>query len=98
MKVKIHQHVTDSGQLVDKLSRVITVHEFCISEEDHEVYAAEPLYTWQRSESGQWVMDHAVEQPVFHSQLDIETYGHKYLVRARLYEEDITFYQLKWGQ
>ena len=97
LKVEIPQHTTDSGQLAEKLSRVITVHEFYITEEDHEIYAARPIYDWQKSEAGQFVLEHAVEQPIFHNQLDVETYSHKYIVRARLYEEDITFYQLKWG-
>lgn len=97
MKIKVHQHVNESGQLVEKLSRDITVHEFNIAEEDHDIYAAGPMYDWQKSEAGQFVLEHAVEQPIFHNQLDVETYSHKYIVRARLYEEDITFYQLKWG-
>lgn len=97
MKVKIHQHVNESEQLVEKLSSVITVHEFYITEEDHDIYAAEPLLAWEYSESGRWIIEHAVDPPVFLSQMDYTHFSHKYIIRARLHEEDITFYQLKWG-
>jgi hypothetical protein len=98
MMIKVHRYENESGYLTEKLSRVITVHEFTITEEDHVVYAAEPLHEWEHSDVGQWVIEHAVEQPVFHSQFEYASYSYKYIVRARLYEEDITFYQLKWGK
>lgn len=97
MMVEVHRHVSESGYLSEKLSRVITVHEFTITEGDHVIYAADPLYDWEHSDAGQWVMEHAVEQPVFQSQFEYTSFSYKYIVRAELYEEDITFYQLKWG-
>ena len=100
MRVKVHQHTNESGQLVDRLSRNIIVHEFTVTvwdDSDHAIIAAEPLYKWEHSDAGQWVMEHAVEKPVFTSTTEWAILAYRYIVRARLYEEDITFYQLKWG-
>ena len=99
MKVRIHQHVNESGQLATRLSRIISVHEFTVAawgDGDHGILAAEPLSEWEHSDAGQWVMEHAVVKPVFNSLLDHSSYQYRYIVRAELYEQDITFYQLKW--
>ena len=101
MKVRIHQYVDESGQLATRLSRIIPVHDFTVDtwgDDDHVLLAAEPLSEWEHSDAGQWVMEHAVEKPVFVSMTDWATLEHRYIVRAELYEQDITFYHLKWGQ
>ena len=44
--------------------REIVVHEFTMGDvDDPDLYAGEPLWQWQQSEEGQWIMDHAVETP-----------------------------------
>ncbi len=76
----------------------VTVHIFDLGDvEDPELYAAQPIYEWQQSESGKWVMDHAVEPPIWHRHLDQAMYGYKYKITARLKAKDYTFWQLKWG-
>ena len=77
----------------------VKVHEFTMGDvEDPDLYAAEPLYKWQQSEAGQWVMAHAVEAPFWHRMVDPASYGHKYYVIARLSEQDQTYWTLKWQQ
>ena len=77
----------------------LTVHRFLISDvEDPILYAGEPLMKWQNSECGKWVMDHAVETPSWHQHLDHNTYGHVFVIRARLKAKDATYFRLKWGQ
>jgi len=46
----------------------LKVYEFPMGDtEDPEIFAAEPLYRWEKeTEQGQWVMEHAVEQPVLY--------------------------------
>lgn len=79
-----------------KISDVV-VHTFSMGDvEDPDLYAAEPLYNWQNTESGQWVMEHAVEKPFWHRQVDPASYGHKYYIIARLKEQDQTYWTLKW--
>jgi hypothetical protein len=75
----------------------VKVHEFTMGDvEDPDLYAAEPLYEWQQSEQGQWIMEHAVETPFWHRQMDVYQYGYKYCIIARLLEQDQTYWALKW--
>ena len=76
----------------------ITVHSFALGDvEDPEIYAAMPILKWEKSESGQWVMIHAVDKPTFYISMNYATYGYQCVIRAKLHEEDVTFYELKWG-
>jgi hypothetical protein len=87
-------------QLVDgktvKFSDVV-VHEFVMGDvEDPDLYAAQPIYEWQQSEAGQWVMEHAVDKPFWHRISDPHYYGLTYYIVARLSEQDQTYWTLKW--
>ena len=76
----------------------VVVHHFPMGDvEDPDLYAAEPLYQWQQSEAGAWVMAHAVEPPFWTRQPDISSYGYRFYIVARLKEADQTFWSLKWG-
>lgn len=75
----------------------VKVHEFSMGDvEDPDLYAAVPLSDWQKSEAGQWVMEHAVETPFWHRMSDPGSYGYKYYIIARLAEHDQTYWALKW--
>jgi hypothetical protein len=77
----------------------VTVHYFSASDsEDPDLYAAVPIMNWQESEQGQWVMEHAVESPMWHRMIDAQSFGWKYAITAKLKGPDYTFYTLKWGQ
>jgi hypothetical protein len=74
------------------------VHSFEMGDvEDPDLYAAEPLLKWQNSESGSWVMSHALEPPTWHRIIDHMTYGYKYAITAKLSAVDYTFWCLKWA-
>lgn len=76
----------------------IIVHTFSVGDvEDPEIYAAEPIWHWQQTEAGRFVMEHAVQTPSYHSQLDYNSYGYSYAIRAEFADVDATFYQLKYG-
>jgi hypothetical protein len=75
----------------------VKVHEFSMGDvEDPDLYAAQPLYEWQQSEQGKWIMEHAAEPPFWHRHTDPHTYGYKYYIIARLREQDQTYWALKW--
>ena len=75
----------------------VKVHEFNMGDvEDPDLYAAQPLYEWQQSEAGKWVMENAVVTPFWHRTTDPYNYGYKYYVIARLKEQDQTYWTLKW--
>ena len=76
----------------------VVVHTFNVGDvEDPEIYAAAPILTWQNTERGAWVLEHAVEKPSYIQIIDYNTYGYKYIIRARLKDEDALYYKLKWG-
>jgi hypothetical protein len=75
----------------------VAVHEFSIGDvDDPDLYAAVPLYKWQQSEAGKWIMDHAVETPHWQRVTDPHTFGYRYRIVARLREQDQTYWTLKW--
>lgn len=78
--------------------RDVCVHEFLVGDvEDPEIYAAGPIIDWQGTESGQWVLEHAVEKPYYVQAVDHNTWGYKYRIMARLSEQNQTFWALKWA-
>ena len=75
----------------------ICVHEFTMGDvEDPDLYAAQPIWEWQESEAGQFVMAHAVEKPYWIRQMDYNGYGIQYKIIARLSEPNQTFFKLKF--
>lgn len=75
----------------------VVVHTFDVREEDAVLFAAEPLYKWQQSEQGKWVMAHALEQPVWQSQLDYQVFTTRFVIIAKLQGRDYTFWTMKWN-
>ena len=76
----------------------LIVHTFRLGDvDDPDLYAAEPLWDWQNSEAGIWIMEHAIEVPIWSRVPSPEFFGYTYVVRASLAEEDAVFYQLKYG-
>ena len=79
--------------------REIVVHEFTMGDvEDPDLYAAEPLWQWQQSEEGAWIMEHAVETPCWYRIPDQLQYGYKFQVRAKLSGARLTEYMLRHGK
>jgi hypothetical protein len=79
--------------------REVVVHEFTMGDvEDPDLYAAEPLWNWQQSEEGQWVMTHAVETPSWYRIPDQLQYGYKYQIRAKLTGARLTEYLLRHSE
>jgi hypothetical protein len=84
----------------DKIVEIkeVIVHSFILSDvDDPDIYAAGPMFDWERSEAGQWVMAHAVDLPIWHKIVDPATYGYKYRITARLQARDYTYWALKWN-
>jgi hypothetical protein len=79
--------------------RDVCVHEFLLGDvDDPDIYAAAPIWEWQQSESGCWVMEHAATQPYYLQHMDINAYGYRVRIMARLSEQDEVFWRLKWGK
>jgi hypothetical protein len=76
----------------------INFHSFGMGDvEDPELYAAQPLYEWQQTEQGQWVMKHCSD-PQYIIRPDVNTFGHKIIVHGELEDQLATEYLLRWGK
>ena len=76
----------------------VVVHRFKIGDvEDPDLYAAEPLHKWEKSDQGQWIMKNAIETPVWHRNDDLSTWQIQYAITAKLNSKDYTYFLLKWG-
>lgn len=72
-------------------------HKFNLSDcEDPEVYAAEPLYQWQKTDAGKWVLDHCLS-PKYKIIHNFDTYGYQVVIYGDLSDEDATYYTLKYS-
>ena len=81
----------------DVITSSYIVHKFSVSDaEDPDIYAAGPMFEWERSEEGRWVMANAYDKPSWHRMIDYNTYGYRYQIRADLTDEQITFFELKF--
>jgi len=75
----------------------VCVHEIRMGDvEDPDLYVAQPIYEWQESDAGKFIMEHAVGKPYWTRQLNLSSYGHKYCIMARLSEQNKTYFKLKF--
>jgi hypothetical protein len=73
----------------------VCVHEIRMADvEDPDLFVANPIWEWQQTLPGKFVMEHAVEKPYWINQFDHSTYGHVYKIIARLSEQNETFWRL----
>jgi hypothetical protein len=78
--------------------RDVCVHEIRMGDvEDPDLMVADPIWKWQESDAGQFIMEHAVDKPYWTRNMDPHSYGHRYSIMARLSEQNETFWKLKWG-
>lgn len=66
--------------------------------DDPDLYAAQPLYDWQQTPQGKWVMENATESPIWNRYADPLSYGYKYSVSASFEGKKLTEYYLRFGQ
>ena len=77
--------------------RQVIFHTFSMGDvEDPEIYAAAPIYAWQETEHGQWVMAHC-KDPTYRIGSDPGYMGYKITLSGPLEEADAVFHELKWG-
>lgn len=86
-------HRIINGQVCQK----IVVHQFRLGDvDDPEIYAAQPIYDWQQTEAGKFVMENAVEKPEYYRQPNYQTYEFQYAITAWLKDQDVTYFCLRW--
>ena len=76
----------------------VTFHSFVMGDvDDVDIYVAQPIWEWQQTEQGQWVMTHC-QDPQYTIHPDGQSWGHRVILYGELQDQDATFYKLKWGQ
>jgi hypothetical protein len=64
--------------------------------EDPDLMVAEPIYKWQQTDAGKYVMENSAPTPMWNRTADPNTYGHLYIITAYLTPKQLTFYKLKF--
>jgi hypothetical protein len=74
-----------------------TVHSIRMGDvEDPDLMVAQPIWEWQQTEAGKWVMANSAPAPSWHRYRDMTAYGHSYQIRAFLKPKQLTFFKLKF--
>lgn len=98
MGVRWQVRVENGREIVDEIHKVV-VHQFRVSDvEDPDLYAAEPLYKWQESDQGKFIMEHAITTPEWRRTNNFATYGHDYAIVAEIEKKKLSEFYLRWGK
>lgn len=75
----------------------VIVHSFIMGDvEDPDLFAAMPLFEWEKTEKGKWVIDNSVKEVYWQRLIDYNSLGYKYQVVAEFTESNYTYYKLKY--
>jgi hypothetical protein len=66
--------------------------------EDPDIYAAGPMFDWERSEAGQFVFKHAVDKPEWHRYMDPMWMGYRYVITAELEKKKLSEFYLRFDK
>jgi hypothetical protein len=64
--------------------------------EDPDLMVADPIWKWQQTDAGKWVMEHSTETPMWQRHVDINSFGYRYDIVAYLEGADLTYWKLKY--
>ena len=79
------------------VSSEMVVYQFQLPwSEDVIIQAAAPLYEWEQSDAGKWVMAHAVEKPRWERYTEHVALNERFVIIARLTEPDQTYFRLAY--
>jgi hypothetical protein len=75
----------------------VVVHKFKVSDvDDPEIYAAQPIWEWEQSDSGKWIKERAIEVPEWHRHHDIMAWHTHFTITAKLKDKDYVVWLLKF--
>ena len=64
--------------------------------EDPDLMVAQPIWEWQQTEAGKYIMKNSLPTPMCNRTVDTNTYVHLYTITAYLTPKQLTFYKLKF--
>jgi hypothetical protein len=84
--------------IVQEIHKLV-VHKFDVADvDDPDLYAAQPLWEWQTSESGKFVMENAIDKPEWKRHMDPMFMGYRYIVIAELEKKKLSEFYLRFGK
>jgi hypothetical protein len=92
---KYQVQLSDTGEEMITITHVVQTIKMS-DVEDPDLLVAEPIYKWQQTEAGKWIMENSNPTPSWHRNHDIYNYGYNYQIRAYLTPKQITYYELKF--
>lgn len=88
----------DGNEVVQEIHKIV-VHKFMIGDvDDPEIYAAQPIWEWQESEAGKYVMTHAIETPSWQRDIDHMNFGYRYAIVAELEKKKLSEFYLRFSK
>jgi hypothetical protein len=92
---KYQVQLSDTGEEMVTIAHI--VHTIRMGDlEDPDLFVATPIWEWQQTEAGKWIMENSLPAPSWHRQMDYSTYGYTYQIRAHLTHKQLTFWKLKY--
>ena len=83
--------------LVEEKTIECLVHTILMSDvEDPDIMVAGPIWDWQETEEGKWIMENSNPAPTWKRYPNATTYGHIYSIHAYLKSKDYTYWSLKY--
>ena len=77
----------------------IVVHKFTMGDvDDPDLYAAQPIWDWQQTDHGKWVMENCADTPEWSRMADPISWGHTYIISAVFESKKLTEYYLRFGK
>jgi hypothetical protein len=74
----------------------VIFHSFTMGDvDDVDIYVAQPIWEWQQTDQGKWVMSNASDLK-YYTHADPNTFGHRVTIRGELEEIKATEYYLRW--
>jgi len=64
--------------------------------EDPDLFVAQPIWEWQQTEKGKYIMENSAPEPMWLRSFDHITYGYTYTIKAYLTPKKLTYWKLKY--
>jgi len=72
-------------------------HSFFLADvDDPDICAAGPIFDWQQTDAGKWIMKNSTVIPQFHIAPDMNTYGYRVTITGDLTPKAKTYFTLKY--
>ncbi len=75
----------------------VDVHQIVMGDvEDPDLMIAEPIYKWQQTEAGKYVMENSNPTAKWVRSNAPDYMGHKYTIKAYFTDKEVTYWKLKY--